>query len=254
MKRYGWIICIIAVALASCKGNQKMTHYEDLYSNQPATIYIAPVNDRTERNPVRTFDDSVYNASLNTAAKQLYLTASAPLVRKGYYVLGPLASAQIAASEQLTLKQLRNDPIADYHSDLGIDAILFITITNWETKANRWVATIEYTLRATQTGTEVMHTVVKASKSVNLDFKGMPVIVKDDAAFIQKYHCDTETAMRSRLVEITNQYVLNDFPSGARWRGDKIERYIPTHPEYFTLNIAPDGSIAVVQGEDIEWK
>ena len=127
MKNSYWLFLLPLVLLTGCKGQKKLTQYSELYQENPAVIYIAPLNDRSERHPMRTADDSVYNASLNVATKQLYLTASDPLVHNGYYVLGPLASAQLAATESRTGNQLRTENIQDYHTNLGIDAILFIT-------------------------------------------------------------------------------------------------------------------------------
>ena len=251
MKRMLWMLLPLML-LVSCKGEKKMVQYESIYREQPTTIYIAPVDDRSERVAMRSYDDSAYNASLGVAAKQLYLTASAPLVRKGYYVLGPIASAQLAATEQRTLKQLRNDPITDLQTELGIDAVLFITIQKWTHKQNSWSATIDYTLRSTRTGTEVMHTVVQASKTVNTNFKGLPVALPEDDAFMRAYHCDFQTAQRCRLVEVLNQYVLGDMPFGSRWRADNIERHVSTHPEYFDFRINTDGSVMVVPSDSVE--
>lgn len=244
-------LLLMAVCLLSaCKGEKKMVVYNEVYRERPTTIYIAPLVDHSERRAVRTLEDSAYNASVNIATKQLYLTASDPLVNKGYYVLGPLASAQLAATENRTPKQLRNEAIGDYYSELGIDAILFLTVTKWACTHNSWTVEVEYALRSTHTGNEVMHTVVCATKLLPTDFRGRPIPLRDDEAFAKRYGCDLETAQRCRLVDILNQFVLKELPSGSRARPVSIERYVTSHDEYFNLHINPDGSVMVVPSDD----
>ena len=137
MKTKTAILMLLAVAfMASCKSEKKLEHYSEIYNERPSVIYVAPLNDLSLRHALRTTEDSLLNLSLNIASKQLFLTASDPLVYNGYYVPGPLASAQIAATEWRTGKQLRNDDITDYYTQLGIDAVLFITIHGWSSTSN----------------------------------------------------------------------------------------------------------------------
>ena len=229
-----------------------MEQYKDVYVERPATIYVAPVDDQSPHKAVREKKDSIYNISLSIAAKQLYLTAADPLTDMGYYVLGPLASAQIAATETRTGKQLRNENISDYNTELGVDAILFINLKSWKQTNNSWTAEIEYLLRSTHTGNELMHVWVNSTKFLHTDHKGNPKPLADDLRFAERYGCDLETAQRCRLVEITNQYVLRDLPSGERARSYDAERYVPSHPEYFYLRIQRDGSVELFRTDQIE--
>lgn len=251
MKRLTWIVMLAALLLAGCKGEKKMVQYSEVYRDRPATIYIAPINDRAMRQAVRTLEDSAYNASVNIATQHLYLTAASPLIYKGYYVLGPLASAQLAATEKRTLKQLQNENINDYYTELGIDAVLFITVKQWRNTHNSWTAEVEYTLRSAENGGEIMHTVVTATKSVGTDFRGNPIPLKEDLAFSERYGCDVVTAQRCRLMERLNEYVLSDLPAGRRTRGSKVEPYVKTHAEYFNLYFNPDGSVMVVPPDEV---
>ena len=250
MKTRLWMLLLLPLLMAACKGEKKMVQYDELYKDRPAIIYIAPLQDYTERRAVRTIEDSAYNVSVNAATKQLYLTASDPLVNKGYYVLGPLASSQIAAMEKRTVKQLRSENINDYYTDLGVDAILFMTVKKWENTHNSWTVEVEYDLRSTHTGSEVMHTLVRATKLLHTDFKGRPQPLGDDLDFGKRYDCDLETAQRCRLVEMVNKYVLGDLPSGSRARENSVERYMTSHAEYFNLHINPDGSVMVVPSDE----
>lgn len=252
MRRTAIAMILAVLVLAGCKSENKMAQFGELYRERPSTIYVAPLNDRSLRRAVRTVEDSVYNAAVNTATKQLYLTASDPLVFNGYYVLGPMASAQLAATDGRTFKQLRNENINDYYSDLGVDAILLMTVNLWNATFNTWTVEVEYTLRSTRTGSEVMHTVARATKMLRTDFKGRPIPLREDQQFADRYGCDLETAQRCRLVEVLNQFVLKDLPSGTRQREHSLERYIPTHPEYFNLQINPDGSVMIVPADDEE--
>ena len=53
-----------------------------------------------------------------------------------------------------------------------------------------------------------------------------------------------------RLVETLNQFVLKDLPAGNRARPVSIERYVPTHAEYYNLQINPDGSVMIVPDDE----
>ena len=247
-----FLILLSALFLAACESTKKMEQYSEIYQEGTGTIYVAPVNDISPRRALRETIDSVYNTSLNIAAKQLYLTAADPMTAAGYYVLGPLASAQIAATETRTGKQLRNENISDYHTLLGIDAILFIDLEEWRHTNDSWTAIVDYTLRSTVSGTELMHVRVNATKFLPTDHKGNPKPLADDIQFAKRYGCDLETAQRCRLVEITNQYVLRDLPMGSRARTYSTERYIPSHPDYFYLRIQRDGSVELFSAELIE--
>ena len=246
------LIAAAAMLITACGGEKKMTQYSELYQQKPATIYVAPVNDASPRRAVRETADSVYNASLNIAAKQLYLTAADPMTAAGYYVLGPLASAQIAATETRTGKQLRNENINDYATSLGIDAVLFMDIIEWKHTNDSWTAVVEYNLRSTHTGGELMHVWVNATKFLPTDHKGNPQPLHEDRLFADRYGCDLETAQRCRLLEILNQYVLRDLPSGDRARAYSAERYIPSHPDYFYLRIQRDGTVELFRADQIE--
>ena len=240
---------LIPLLLSACKSEKKMSHYSEIYRENPAVIYIAPLSDMSMRRVLRTTDDSLFNLSLNTAAMQLYLTAADPLIYNGYYVLGPLASAQLAATEYRSGKQLRNEDISDYHRDLGVDAVLFITLQGWQQTSNSWSVDVEYVLRSAHSNSELLHVQVHADKTLPTDFKGRPIPLAADRAFAEKYGCDLETAQRCRIVETLNTYVLKDLPSGVRARINRTERFAVAHPEQFTLKINADGTVQMTKSE-----
>ena len=230
------LLLVLPMLLLSCKGEKRLARYNELYQQEPSVIYVAPLNDVSMRRAVR---------------EQLYLTATDPLTSLGYYVLGPLASAQVAATETRTGKQLRNDNITDLHTDLGIDAVLFIDLLNWSHTFNSWSVEAEYVLRSTHNGMELLHVHVNATKILPTDFKGNPKPLKADLEFAEQYGCDLETAQRCRLVEILNKYVLKDLPSGKRARRQEAEQYAKPHPEYFNLRIRRDGSVEQLKDEEL---
>ena len=251
MKKSLYILVILPLLLLGCKSEKKLAHYKELYQQEPSVIYVAPLNDLSLRRAVRETVDSAYNASLNIASRQLYLTATDPLTSHGYYVLGPLASAQLAATESRSGRQLRNDNINDLYNNLGIDAVLFIDLLSWTNTSNSWSVEVEYMLRSTVTGAEMLHVHVNATKILPTDFKGNPKPLKDDISFAQMYGCDLETAQRCRLVEILNKYVLKDIPSGKRARKHQAEQYAKPHPDYFNLRIHRDGSVEMLKDEEL---
>ena len=240
-------LAVVALALSSCKGEKRISRYSDIYQQNTETIYIAPINDLSARRGVREMDDSLFNASLNVAAMQMYLTAAAPLTQRGYYVPGPLSSAQLAAAEPRSHKQLREGDLSDLHSGLGIDAVLLIDLIGWSQTNCSWTVEAEYMLRNTRSGAEIMKAHVTATKTVPTDFKGNPKPLREDLAFAEQLGCDVETAQRCRLVEIVNQYVLRDIPAGSRARQHKAERYLKPHPERFNLSIHRDGSVEILK-------
>lgn len=243
---------VLLLALTvGCKGEKKLARYNEMYQQEPTVIYVAPLNDLSMRRAVRETVDSIYNASLNIASRQLYLTATDPLTSNGYYVLGPLASAQLAATESRMGRQLRNDNINDLKTDLGIDAVLFIDLLNWSNTSNSWSVEVEYVLRSTVNGMEMLHVHVNATKILPTDYKGNPKPLKGDLEFAQEYGCDLETAQRCRLVETLNKYVLKDLPVGKRARKHESEQYVKPHPEYYNLRIHRDGSVEQLKDEEL---
>ena len=251
MKKSVFILVMLPLLMVGCKGEKKLARYNEMYQQEPSVIYVAPLNDLSMRRAVRETEDSIYNVSLNIASRQLYLTATDPLTSHGYYVLGPLASAQLAATETRTGRQLRNESINDLYTDLGIDAVLFIDLLNWSHTYNSWSVEAEYVLRSTTTGMELLHVHVNATKILPTDYKGNPKPLKDDLEFAKQYGCDLETAQRCRLVEIMNKYVLKDLPGGKRARKHEAEQYAKPHPEYFNLRIHRDGSVEQLKDEEL---
>ena len=67
MKKTAPIIALMAlILLAGCNSNKKINTYENIYSEKPVTIYIAPIQDHSTRKPEKYPKDIDYNNELNT--------------------------------------------------------------------------------------------------------------------------------------------------------------------------------------------
>ena len=223
---------MLAILFCGCKGEKKIDSYSDIYSEKPTTIFIAPILDKAERHVEKYPTDIEYNNELNTAKAYLYQTMSAPLLKKGYYVPGPVASAQLFENAGLQYKQLRNGDISLLRSQYGIDAVLVVTLHKWIDENGKKTALLEYQLRSTKSNTDLMHTWVMAIKQVQTNFKGDPITLRNDTRFAKRFDMDNGTAQRSFLVEKVNDYVLRNLPISSMRRQFENDIYKTANPTY----------------------
>jgi hypothetical protein len=93
MPRIKYLLPLVALLLAvSCKSEKKVTTYNELYREKPATILVAPVQDNAKRPMVKTTQDRVLNDELSAAAHYMRQSLSYPLSSQGYYATAPLTS------------------------------------------------------------------------------------------------------------------------------------------------------------------
>lgn len=232
MKRSTIIAILIAVLMAGCKSEKKISSYEDIYSERPTVIYLAPINDKAERKVEKYPTDIAYNNEINTAKAYLYQTLSAPLLNNGYYVIGPVASEQVAQDKNLTPKQLRNGDLKAFNSEYGIDAVLIVTLHKWKDENGKKTAFLEYQLRSTKTNVDLMHTWVMAVKQVSTNLKGDPITLSNDTRFAKRFGMDNGTAQRCFLVEKVNDYVLRNLPTSSLRRQFEKDQYQNANPTY----------------------
>ncbi|MBQ1408667.1 MAG: hypothetical protein IIY87_02785 [Bacteroidales bacterium] len=228
-------IYIAATALllfAACNSEKKINTYSDIYSERPTTIYIAPINDKAPRRVEKYPTDAEYNNEINSAKAYMYQTMSAPMLRKGYYVIGPVASAEIAEATAFTPKQLRNDDLKVFNNDYGIDAILIVTLHNWKDENGKKIAYLEYQLRSTKSNVDMMHIWVLATKQVSVNLKGDPIKLKNDTRFAKLHGMDNGTAQRCYLVEKVNDYILRNLPTSSQRRQFEKDLYRTANPQY----------------------
>lgn len=249
MKR-SYILLSLALLAATaifsgCESEKKVNYYSDIYAEKPTTIYIAPIIDNSSRRVEKYPKDVAYNNEVNTAAKYLYQTMATPLINHGYYVIGPVASKEIAASDTRTPKQWRNGSLEKYNNDYGIDAVLIVTLHRWNEGNGEWTAYLEYNLRSAKTNTELMHKWVMATKRIPTDLKRDPRPMKTDKIFAEKMGFDNGTAQRCWLVEKVNDYVLRNIPISATQRQFEDDLYKNASATYIKYVWSEDGNADV---------
>ncbi len=245
MKHISVVLVLLLVFCSGCNHEKKVTSYSDIYSEKPVTIYMAPIQDKAERRVEKYPKDIAYNNELATATAYLYQTAATPLLRRGYYVVAPVAARQIAAKEGCDYKALRNNDIKKYKKDYGIDAIMITTIHRWKEENGVWTAFLEYQIRSTKTNVDLMHTWVMARKEVPTNLKGDPVVTKNDAKFAEKMGFDNGTAQRCFLVEKVNDYVLRDLPVSSTLRQFERDIYKNANNTYIKYTWSENGNADV---------
>ena len=244
-KIYILLFGLITIALSGCKGEKKISSYEGIYSEQPTTVYVAPIVDKTTRKEEKYPSDIEYNNALNTAKAFLYQTTTAPLQRKGYYVIGTFATKHISNTLAMSEKDLKNSQLKVFKQDYGIDAVLIVTIHRWKEENGKWICCLEYQLRSTKSNSDLMHTWVLASKEVPTNLKNDPVTMKNDIKFANQYSIDNQTAQRCFLVEKVNDYVLRDLPISNTRRQFEKDQYRNANPTYIKYVWGKDGGAEV---------
>ena len=227
-------IVVLAFVATGCSGEKKINAYSDIYSERPVTIYIAPVNDKAERKVEKYPSDIEYNNELNTAKAYLRQTMPNALEKKGYYIIGPVASAEIAQSIGMTAKQLRNGDMKSLNEEWGIDAVLVVTLHKWKDDNGKKTAFLEYQLRSTRSNVDLLHTWVKATKEVSTNLKGDPIKLKNDTKFAKRFDMDNGSAQRSFLMEKVNDYVLRNLPISSQRRQFEKDQYKTANPSYIS--------------------
>lgn len=216
-----------------CKSEKKITTYSSIYKERPVTLYVAPLQDKSQRREERYPQDIAFNAERNMAALHLSNTLSRPLTAKGYYVIPPLAAKQIAGIENTAQKELRDGDLLRYAQYYGVDAILLVTIHRWKNNENEVEIYLEYTLRSCKSNIDLMHSWVQANIKAEYNYKGEHVPTPFDRTLMQDYSIDAATALRCRLVERVSDLVLRNLPISASKRQFEQDRYETAHESYF---------------------
>lgn len=232
MKQSILTVFVLTLLLGACKSEKKINSYEDIYSERPTVIYLAPINDKAERRVEKYPTDIEYNNEINSAKAYLYQTMSAPLTKNGYYVIGPVASQQIAEDIDMPLKQMRNGDLSVFRNDYGIDAVLIVTLHKWKDENGKKTAFLEYQMRSTKTNVDMLHTWVMAVKQVSTNLKGDPITLNNDTRFAKRFGMDNGTAQRCFLVEKVNDYILRDLPTSSLRRQFEKDQYKSANPTY----------------------
>lgn len=233
------------ILLGACNSEKKVTQYSDIYNERTTTIYLAPVIDNAVRKVEKYPKDIAYNNELNTAKAYLYQTMPNPLLKKGYYVIGSVASHQIAKENPMTNKELRNGDLKVLNTRYGIDAVLVTTIHRWKEENGKWIAYMEYQLRSTKTNIDLMHVWVLATKQVPTNLKGDPITLRSDMNFARQFEMDNGSAQRAFLMEKVNDYVLRDLPISSLRRQFEDDLYRSANQTYIKYTWTEEGGADV---------
>ena len=221
-----YAMAMLLMLLAGCQSTQKLVYYDDLYKEKPITIYIVPVEDLAKRQYEKTQLNKDHNRELDVATQYCYQTLSDPLLRRGYYVMGPVASMVLASqSDSIDYKGLRQGSLNSYQADYGVDAILLVTIHRWVERNGEWDVYLEYRMRSTKTNSDMMHRWVKASKVLPTNLKGVAIPLRQDRKFAKSMGMDTGTSQRCILLERVNEYVLHNLPLSSTFRMSEKDMY-----------------------------
>lgn len=235
MKNRIFLLAVVLLALAACKSEQKIAYYADIYEEKPTTIYLVPIEDLSYHPVERTQTQKEYNQELDVAAHYLYTKLSDPLTQRGYYAVGPVASELMAPQTKLdsaAYAALRNKALTRYEREYGVDAILITTIHRWHQKNNEWCAYLEFHLRSTKTGKDLMHHYVKAQKFLPQNHKGFPIPLRQDRELEKAMGLDSSTVQRCILLEKAAEYVLMDLPIHFSRPQYDDEKYFTAEPNF----------------------
>lgn len=244
-KIYFLSLAFLTLLVAGCKSEKKVTYYSDIYAEKPTLIFLSPVEDQTERRVEKYPKDAAYNNELNTAASYMFQTMAHPLINHGYYVIGTVASEQIAEQIGFTPKQWRNSGLQTLSQKYGVDAVLNTTIIRWAEENGKWIAYLEYQLRSAKTNVELMHKWVKAVKEVPTNLKGDPIVMQGDKNFAKKMGFDNGTAQRCFLLEKVNDYVLRNIPISSSVRQYEDDLYKAATETYILYKWSEEGKADV---------
>ena len=140
--KHGFLLCVAFIMSGCVNTTTKQQAFPSMYdSNKPVSIVIAPV---------------INNTTAAEATNYLNATVAQPLADKGYYVLPvPVTSHIFETSGVIDGAQLKAVPMQTFKDKFGADAVMFITLTNWETNyivvGGNVTVGMEYALVSTST-------------------------------------------------------------------------------------------------------
>ena len=237
------LLTITLLTLAGCKSEKKVSTYSSIYKERPVTLYIAPLQDNSQRKEEKYPQDAAFNAERNTAARHLSLTLSRPLAAQGYYVIPALSAQRIAQQEQQTHKELLEGDLLRYAQQYGVDAMLIVTLHRWKDVDGEVMLFIEYVLRSCKSNTDLMHSWVQAVVKSEHNYKGDAVATPSDRLLMQDYGVDAATALRCRLAERVSDHVLRNLPFSARKRQFEQDRYQKANESYLRCVLTDNGEV-----------
>lgn len=236
---------LLLLVFTGCKSEKKVSTYSSIYKERPVTLYVAPLQDNSQRKEEKYPQDAAFNAERNTAARHLTLTLSHPLAAQGYYVIPTLSAQRIAQQEQQSHKELLEGDLIRYAQHYGVDAVLVVTLHRWKDVDGEVMLFIEYVLRSSKSNTDLMHCWAQAVAKTEYNYKGEAVARHADRVLMQDYGVDAATALRCRLAERVSDHVLRNLPVSARKRQFEQDRYMKANDTYLRCVLTDEDEIEV---------
>ncbi|MCF1459518.1 MAG: DUF799 domain-containing protein [Shewanella sp.] len=140
--KHAVLLCFAFVLGGCVSTTTKEAAFPAMYDvNKPLSVVIAPV---------------INNTTAAEASDYLNATVAQPLADKGYYVLPvPVIADIFKQSGVIDGAQLKSAPMQVFKEKFGADAVMFITLTQWETNyivvGGNVVVGMEYALVSTAT-------------------------------------------------------------------------------------------------------
>lgn len=147
MKNYLLVTLSISVLMLSgCATTKpKSELYPSMYSEMPKSILVLPaINESTAADAPNLFSSTI----------------AEPLANAGFYVLSTEVTQKFFLNEGLSRgEQFVSIPVQKFSKLFGADAVLYVTITKWDTNyfvfGGNVTVGIKYLLKSTKTGNEL---------------------------------------------------------------------------------------------------
>jgi hypothetical protein len=153
--------CALALLAGACASpSYPVEDYAAFYEHQPTTILVVPVvNETTSAEAPGAFQSTI----------------ASPLLQRGYYIFPVLPTIEIMHAEGVYEgEQVLNVPPARFRELLGADAVLYVTLHQWDTSymvlASGVTVSMTYELVDTATGETLWKD--EATRTVQSDSSG----------------------------------------------------------------------------------
>ena len=238
-------IALAAILLAACSGEKKYVHYAALYEEAPHSIYIAPLFDLSTR---KTDADSAMKAQYacrDAVSRYFVRTLPIGLSQRGYHTNANDSILLPGIGAAKRLKRLQTADLGSYCSQMDADAVLITTLLTWKERRTEPTLFVEYQLRSTKSGRDLMHTWVRISRTIDTTYSGELMPLLDEITLADSLHVSIECAMRCLMVQQANIFVTQDLPFTTKSYHFRKDLYLPAMRQYFNATINNEGALLV---------
>ncbi|MBL6734507.1 MAG: DUF799 family lipoprotein [Shewanellaceae bacterium] len=209
------VLGIMVVILAGCQSAPQFTKeqlYPLMYAEKPLSIVVAPI----------------INKSTAADAGDLYQTTIAkPLAEAGYYVVSVPFSKRILEQEGLVDgQQLEAIEVSSFRDIFGADAVLLVTIQEWDTNyyvvGGNVTVSLAMSLKSTHSNEQLWH----YSGKIVVDTQG-----DSTGGYLGKLIATAINTAQAKYVdaaEQVNNRVVFTMPRGQHHQGFMKDQKVPT--------------------------